>query len=114
VSEGKYKKVSGKYAYELETKVPAVQTVEGAPLGSVSKIKIKAGAAYKKNGQVVSYGTVPKKGECPRKGFPIKAEVFCGGKYGNPDSTNPILGDREFGIEVKEKTVEITAPCPKH
>jgi hypothetical protein len=109
VSEGKYKRSSGKYSYELETKAPAVSTVEGAPLASVSRIKIKAGAARKSKGKIISYGTLPKKGECPKGGFPVKAEVFFGGKYGN----DPVLGNREFGIEVKEKTVEITAPCPK-
>jgi hypothetical protein len=105
ISAGKYKKSSGKYAWELETLVPAVESVRGAPDASTSKIHIKAGAAKKVHGKTVSYGTIPKKGECPKGGFPIKAEVFFGGTYG---------GEREFGIPVKSVTDEIKTPCPKH
>jgi hypothetical protein len=105
VSSGKYVKSSGKFAWELKTLVPAVASVPGAPLASVKTIHIKAGAAIKKGGKVISYGTIPKKGECPKGGFPIKTEVFFGGSYG---------GEREFGIPVKEQTAEFKAPCPKH
>jgi hypothetical protein len=110
VSEGRYKRSHGKYAYELETKVPAVETVQGAPLASVSLIKIKAGAAMRRHKKVIYYGTLPKKGECPKKGFPVKAEVFFGGNHGS----DPVLGNREFGIAEKEVTAEFPAPCPKH
>ncbi len=105
ISSGKYVKSSGKYAYELKTLVPPVASVIGAPLASVSTIHIKAGAAVKKGKKVVYYGTLPKKGECPKGGFPIKTEVFFGGMEG---------GEREFGIPQKEVTAEFKAPCPKH
>jgi hypothetical protein len=105
VSSGKYVRSSGKYAWELKTLVPPVASVPGAPLASVSIIKIKAGAAMRKKGKVIPYGTVPKKGECPKGGFPIKTEVVFGGMEG---------GEREFGIPAKTVPVEFKAPCPKH
>jgi len=105
VSEGHYVKASGKYSFEFEALVPAVASVPGAPLASVKNIKVKVGAAFKKKGKVIAYGTLPKKGECPKGGFPIKTEVFFGGTFG---------GEREFGIPVKEVTAEFKAPCPKH
>ncbi|HUA74701.1 MAG TPA: hypothetical protein VL988_08070 [Solirubrobacteraceae bacterium] len=105
VAGGKWVHSSGKYSWELQTLVPAVATVPGAPFASVSKIHIKSGAAYKKNGKVVSYGTVPKKGECPRGGFYGKVEVTFGGTFG---------GEREFGIPAKTATSEVRVPCPTH
>lgn len=103
VSSGRYVRSSGKYSWELETLVPPVATVPGAPLASVSKIHIKAGAAYKSHGKVIPYGTVPKKGECPKGGFYGKVEVTFGGSFG---------GEREFGIPAKTVTSEIRVPCP--
>jgi hypothetical protein len=105
VSTGKYVRSSGKYSWELETLVPAVSTVPGAPLASVSKIHIKAGAALRSHGKVVPYGTVPKKGECPKGGFFGKTEVTFGGMFG---------GTREFGIPPKTVTDVIRVPCPRH
>jgi hypothetical protein len=103
VSTGKFVRSSGKYSWELQTLVPPVATVPGAPLASVSKIHIKTGAAYRSHGKVISYGTVPKKGECPKGGFFGKAEITFGGTYG---------GEREFGIPAKTVTSEIRVPCP--
>jgi len=104
VSRGKYVRSSGKYSWELETLVPAVATVPGAPLASVSKIHLKAGAAYRSHGKVIPYGTVPKKGECPKGGFFGKTEITFGGMFG---------GDREFGIAPKTVTQVIRVPCPR-
>jgi hypothetical protein len=104
VSTGKYVRSSGKYSWELETLVPPVPTVTGAPLASVSKIHIKAGAAFRAHGKVIPYGTVPKKGECPKGGFFGKTEVTFGGMFG---------GDREFGIPPKTVTKVIRVPCPR-
>jgi hypothetical protein len=104
VSEGQYVRSSGQYSWELETLVPAVATVPGAPLASVSKIHLKAGAAYRSHGKVVPYGTVPKKGECPKGGFFGKVEVTFGGTFG---------GEREFGIPAKTVTSVIRVPCPR-
>jgi hypothetical protein len=103
VSTGRFVRSSGKYSWELQTLVPPVATVPGAPLASVSKIHLKAGAAYRSHGKVVSYGTVPKKGECPKGGFFGKTEVTFGGSFG---------GEREFGIPAKTVTNEIRVPCP--
>jgi hypothetical protein len=104
VSTGRYVRSSGKYSWELETLVPAVATVPGAPLASVSKIHLKAGAAYRKHGKVIPYGTVPRKGECPKGGFFGKIEVTFGGTFG---------GEREFGIPPKTVTNVIRVPCPR-
>ena len=107
VSAGKFVKLSahGKYAYELKTVVPVVKGPPGAAYAAVKRVRLKAGAAYKKGKHWVSYGTVPKKGECPKGGFFAKAEVFFGGEEG---------GEEEFGIPKKEVTAEFRAPCPKH
>ena len=72
-------------------------------LASARRIHIKVGAAYRKNGKVVPYGTVPKKGECPRGGFFGKTEVTFGGSFG---------GERDFGIPAKTVTNVIRVPCP--
>jgi hypothetical protein len=104
VSAGKYVRSSGKYSWELETLVPPVATVPGAPLASVSKIHLKAGAAIRAHGKVISYGTVPKKGECPKGGFFGKVEVTFGGSFG---------GEREFGIPAKTVAQVIRVPCPR-
>jgi hypothetical protein len=104
VSRGKWVRSSGKYSWELQTLVPAVATVPGAPFASVSKIHIKAGAAIRSHGKVIPYGTVPKKGECPKGGFFGKTEVTFGGMFG---------GEREFGIPPKTVTTVIRVPCPR-
>jgi hypothetical protein len=103
VSTGRFVRSSGKYSWELETLVPPVATVPGAPLASVSKIHLKAGAAYRSHGKVIPYGTVPKKGECPKGGFYGKTEITFGGTYG---------GAREFGIPAKTVSDVIRVPCP--
>jgi hypothetical protein len=95
---------SGQYSWELQTLVPAVATVPGAPFASVSKIHLKAGAAYRSHGKVIPYGTVPKKGECPKGGFYGKVEITFGGMFG---------GTREFGIAPKTVTDVIRVPCPR-
>jgi hypothetical protein len=104
VSTGRFVRSSGKYSWELKTLVPPVATVPGAPLASVSKIHLKAGAAYRSRGKVIPYGTVPKKGECPKGGFFGKTEVTFGGTYG---------GEREFGVPAKTVTNVIRVPCPR-
>jgi hypothetical protein len=103
VSSGRFVRSSGKYSWELQTLVPPVATVPGAPLASVSKIHIKAGAAYRSHGKVIPYGTVPQKGECPKGGFFGKTEVTFGGSFG---------GEREFGIPAKTVSNVIRVPCP--
>lgn len=104
ISTGKYVRSSGKYSWELKTLVPPVASVIGAPLASATRIHLKVGAAYRKHGKVIPYGTVPKKGECPKGGFFGKVEITFGGMYG---------GEREFGIPAKTVTQVIRVPCPK-
>lgn len=104
VSSGRFVRSSGKYSWELKTLVPPVATVPEAPLASVSKIHIKTGAAYRSHGKVIPYGTVPKKGECPKGGFFGQVEVTFGGMFG---------GEREFGIPAKTVTKVIRVPCPR-
>jgi hypothetical protein len=100
-STGKYTNLggSGGFGPELLTKVPLVATVPGAPFASVLSIKIKVGAAFKQGKKLISYGTVPKKGQCPKGGFNIKSEVIFA----------------ENGEESKPETVTATykAPCPR-
>jgi hypothetical protein len=71
--------------------VPLVETVPGAPFGSVEFIKVKVGAAFMKGKKLVSYGTIPK--TCPKGGFPVKAEL----KFFSGESV----------------TVTAKPPCPK-
>ncbi|TMK98309.1 MAG: hypothetical protein E6G34_11720 [Actinobacteria bacterium] len=103
VSTGHWVRASGKYSWELKTLVPPVASVPGAPLASARKIHIKVGAAFRKHGKVVPYGTVPKKGECPHGGFFGKVEVTFGGSNS--------FG--EFGIPPITVTKVIRVPCPK-
>jgi hypothetical protein len=105
ISSGHYVNAAKPYGPELITLVPPVPTVTGAPLASVKTIHIKAGAGIMKGGKLLSYGTVPPKGKCPKSGFPIKTEVIFGGQFG---------GEREFGIPAKTVTATFKAPCPKH
>ncbi len=98
LSQGRYKNLvgGGGYGPELEIKIPEVASVPGAPYASVSRVKVKAGSAYKSHGKPVYYGRVPK--TCPKGGFPIKTEVIFA----------------ENGEESKPVTVTATynAPCP--
>jgi hypothetical protein len=100
-SFGKYTSLAGGGGYgpELITHVPLVPSVPGAPYASVSSIKIKAGSAYKSHGKTIYYGRVPKKGQCPKKGFAIKTEVIFA----------------ENGEESHPGTVTKTynSPCPR-
>ena len=81
----------------FSAKVPLVETVKGANFASVEEINVKTGAAYKKKGKAVYYGTIPKK--CPKGGFPIKSELTFA----------------ENGQESKPVTVPVLykEPCPK-
>jgi len=80
------------YAYEFESSIPLVESVPEAAAVSTEAVDIKVGAAYKKNGKVHSYITLPSK--CPKGGLPLKSEM----KF-------------ESGETV---TTLYKAPCPKH
>jgi len=80
----------------IDTTVPLVETVPGAPDASVETIDVTAGSAYKKGKTTVYYGTVPKK--CPKGGFPLKSELMFAG-----------LG----GLAPATVVTNYKAPCPK-
>jgi hypothetical protein len=73
----------GGFGPKLITEVPLVATVPGAPFASAKFIKVKVGAAFKQGKKLISYGTEPKKGQCPKGGFKIKAEMIFA-ENGNP------------------------------
>jgi hypothetical protein len=90
---------AGGYGPEVITQVPLVETVPGAPDASTEKISIQAGSAIRKGKEVVYYGRVPKRGECPKGGFKVKAELMFAG-----------LG----GLAPQTVHVAFRTPCPKH
>jgi hypothetical protein len=106
LSKGHYLSLggSGGFGPELETEIPLVASVPGAPYASVEHIKVKAGSARgKKNPPWKSpkptyYGTVPKKGQCPKGGFKLKTEVIFAEVGGLPRQV---------------VTKEYAAPCPR-
>lgn len=96
ISKGHFVPASGIFGEESITEVPLVETVPGAPDGSTERISVMVGAAIKKHGKPVYYGTVPKK--CPKGGFPFKAELMFAPLGGLAPQTVP---------------VEYKVPCPK-
>jgi hypothetical protein len=101
LSKGHYTQLNGAGGFgpKVVTEVPLVETVPGAQDASAEKITVQAGSAIKKNGKAIYYGTVPKKGQCPKHGFNIKAELMFAGLGGLSPATVP---------------VSYKAPCPKH
>ena len=87
---------SGGFGPEFIGHIPLVETVPGAPYASVETIEITLGAAYRKHGKPVYYGTVPK--TCPAGGFRVKAEFTFAE---NGDVATP-----------QTVTVPFRAPCP--
>jgi hypothetical protein len=87
---------SGPFSKKLESNVPLIETVTGAPAAMAEQIKVTVGAIVKKGGKLISYGTVPT--SCPKGGFPVKAELFFG-------------GGEESSWQKVEKTTKV--PCPK-
>jgi hypothetical protein len=100
LSKGHYTSLGGAGGFgpELLTEVPLVETVPGAQDASTQHINVQAGSAIKVHGKPVYYGTVPQKGQCPKGGFNIKAELMFAG-----------LG----GLSPATVTVSYKAPCPK-
>jgi hypothetical protein len=100
LSKGHYTQLNGGGGYgpELITEVPLVETVPGAQDASVQNIVVQGGSAIKKNGKTIYYGTMPKKGQCPKGGFNIKAEFMFAGLGGLSPVTVPAT---------------YKAPCPR-
>lgn len=87
----------GGFGPEFVGQIPLVATVPGAPYASVETVDITIGAAYRKHGKPVYYGTVPR--TCPTGGFRVKAEfIFAGGgSVASPETVS----------------VPFRAPCPR-
>jgi hypothetical protein len=84
------------YAQKFVTAVPLIETVPGAPDASTLSVDVKVGAAYRKRGRPIYYGTVPKR--CPRGGFPLRSELLFAG-----------IG----GLAPQTVRVATKAPCPR-
>ncbi|HUB36061.1 MAG TPA: hypothetical protein VL972_04495 [Solirubrobacteraceae bacterium] len=79
VATGRLSGAHAPYGVKLSSDVALVDSVPGAPPVSTESIDIKVGAAYRKHGHTISYGTMPKR--CPRGGFPVKSEItFASGE----------------------------------
>jgi hypothetical protein len=100
ISSGHYVHLGGAGGYgpEVVTEIPLIETVPGAPDASAERISVEAGSAIRKGKEVIYYGRVPKKGQCPKGGFRVKAELMFAGLGGLPPQTVP---------------VEYRAPCPR-
>jgi len=98
-STGRYVNLNGAGGFgpEAVVKVPLVETVPGANDASVEKIVTRVGAAIKKGKETIYYGRVPKKGQCPKGGFHVKAELIFAG-----------LG----GLTEQKVTVNSKSKCP--
>jgi len=90
---GRYITAKKPYGPELVSEVRLITTLPEAPPVSTESINLVVGAAYKSGKKTVYYGTVPRKGQCPKRGFPIKAELTF-----------------QTGETV---TVKATSPCPR-
>jgi hypothetical protein len=86
----------GGFGPEFDAAIPLVLTVPGAPYASVEAIDITLGAAIRKHGRAIYYGTVPR--TCPKGGFRVKAE-FTFAENGNLATPGTV-------------TVPFRAPCP--
>jgi hypothetical protein len=86
----------GGFGPQFTGAIPLVETVPGAPDASVQAIDITIGAAIRRHGKPIYYGTVPK--TCPRGGFQAKTE-FTFAQNGEPSTPETV-------------TVPVTAPCP--
>jgi hypothetical protein len=91
---------AGGFGPELETEIPLVASVPGAPYASVEKIRIEGGSARGPHDprKAIYYGRVPKKGQCPKAGFLVKTEVFFA---------------EVGGLPRQEVTKEYRGPCPR-
>ena len=72
---GHYITAKRPYGPELNSEVRLITTLPEAPPVSTEAINLVVGAAYRKGKKAVYYGTMPRKGQCPKGGFPVKAEL---------------------------------------
>ncbi|HMD51454.1 MAG TPA: hypothetical protein VKG62_01980 [Solirubrobacteraceae bacterium] len=101
LSTGRYINLNGGGGFgpELISQVPLVPSVPGAADVSVTRIKVKVGAAYESHGKWISYGTVPARGQCPKAGFLIRSQLTFA--HNGEESQPEVV------------TVEYRAPCPR-
>ncbi len=78
----------GGFGPKLIVVVPLVETVPGAQDVSVEKIVVQVGAAMKRKGKTIYYGTMPTK--CPKKYLLVKSELFFAGLGGLQPATVPV------------------------
>ncbi len=88
---------AGGFGPEFTAEVPLVVTVPGAQDASVETIEITLGAAIRRHGKPVYYGTVPR--TCPKGGFRAKTELIFA-ENGNTSTPATV-------------TVPVRAPCPR-
>ena len=81
---------------EFTGPIPLVETVPGGPDASVEAIDVTLGAARRRHGKAVYYGTVPSR--CPHGGFKAKA-TFTFAENGNISTPVTVA-------------VPVIAPCP--
>jgi hypothetical protein len=78
ITPGRFVSAPAPFGLEFIDQMPLIETLPGAPDGSVLEGTISLGSAYKQGKNTVSYITLPKK--CSQGGFPLKAELsFLGG-----------------------------------
>jgi hypothetical protein len=70
---------------ELSVRVPLIETVIGAPAGSLSRIAATFGSAVTTGGRTSYYTTIPT--TCPTGGFWFKAELTFAAVAGLPEQT---------------------------
>jgi hypothetical protein len=87
---------AGGFGPEFTAEIPLVVTVPGAQDASVETIEITLGAAIRRHGKPVYYGTVPR--TCRHGGFRVKAEFIFAT---NGDTSQP-----------ETVTIPFRAPCP--
>jgi hypothetical protein len=97
LSTGHYVSAGAPFSKKLESDIPLVETVPGAQDASVKTIKIKVGTAFRRGGQPVFYGRLPR--TCPKGFLPVRTALTFGG------STS--------GAPEQNVTVEYKAPCPR-
>ncbi len=78
ITPGHFVSAPAPWGLEFIDQMPLIETVPGAPDGSVLEGTISLGGAYKRGKNTISYITLPKK--CSQGGLPLKAELsFLGG-----------------------------------
>jgi hypothetical protein len=73
MSEGTILNAGPAFGQLFTGEVPLIASVPGALDGSIERLRIVIGAAYKQNNKLISFITMPK--TCPKGGYTAKAEL---------------------------------------